>query len=270
MNVRVVIRTAGEDHAFVCREPRLRIGRANGNDIVLPGDNVALRHAQVYVDDGRMVLVDLASTTGTFVNMIRAAGPTVLHEDDRITIGDHTLQLYPDADAIATREVDATELRLLVTVALGEPGSREVYADWLEEHGHRDRAEFLRVQEALAALPVLAAERAEPLHRLRTLALSIDLPWRMRVARGRIEGCPESPGCAAEWSSLVRTQCNDARWCARCNRHVFYCPSIQDARHHTRRFDPVVVDVAVPRYQDDLWLYATEGETIYVDTHPDQ
>ena len=38
---------------------------------------------------------------------------------------------------------------------------RLVYADWLEEHGDADRAEFIRVQCRLARLPPDAAERVE-------------------------------------------------------------------------------------------------------------
>ena len=35
-----------------------------------------------------------------------------------------------------------------------DDGVRLVYADWLEEHGQPERAEFIRVQIALASLPL--------------------------------------------------------------------------------------------------------------------
>src|SRR5919201_6511949 len=38
-------------------------------------------------------------------------------------------------------------------------GPRLVYADWLDEHGQPDRAEFIRVQCALAQMPVDAPRR---------------------------------------------------------------------------------------------------------------
>jgi pSer/pThr/pTyr-binding forkhead associated (FHA) protein len=48
---------------------KMNIGRIEGNDIVIPQDNVSSRHAQLICHSGGIVeLIDLGSTCGTFVN----------------------------------------------------------------------------------------------------------------------------------------------------------------------------------------------------------
>src|SRR5262249_17672416 len=49
---------------------------------------------------------------------------------------------------------------------------RLVYADWLEEHGDADRAEFIRVQCALARLPAYDPDAAELEQRAQELLLA--------------------------------------------------------------------------------------------------
>ena len=77
------------------RESRLQfnsaditIGRATENDIVIPKGNVSKRHARVVFKDGRLVVVDLNSTNGTFINGQKVTKPTVLRPDDELAIGD--------------------------------------------------------------------------------------------------------------------------------------------------------------------------------------
>ena len=46
----------------------ITIGRAAENDVVIPKTNVSKRHARIVFKDGRLVVVDLNSTNGTFIN----------------------------------------------------------------------------------------------------------------------------------------------------------------------------------------------------------
>jgi uncharacterized protein (TIGR02996 family) len=60
----------------------------------------------------------------------------------------------------------------LLDAVLADPdddGPRLVLADWLEEHGHRDRAEFIRVQIELARLPAKDPRRRRLLKREKEL-----------------------------------------------------------------------------------------------------
>lgn len=73
----------------------LTIGRVRGNDIVLPVGNVSKRHTRLLVRDGRVLVVDLRSTNGTYVNGERIDAPRTLEDGDKVYIGDATLTVQP-------------------------------------------------------------------------------------------------------------------------------------------------------------------------------
>ncbi len=74
------------------------IGRSPDND--LPVDNLAVsnHHAKVYFEAGRMVVEDLDSLNGTFVNDLRVERAT-LHDGDNIHIGKHKIKVDTSGDA---------------------------------------------------------------------------------------------------------------------------------------------------------------------------
>jgi pSer/pThr/pTyr-binding forkhead associated (FHA) protein len=74
------------------------IGRSPDND--LPVDNLAVSnyHARVYFEAGRLVVEDLASLNGTFVNDLRIERAT-LHDGDSIHIGKHHIKVDATGDA---------------------------------------------------------------------------------------------------------------------------------------------------------------------------
>ena len=74
------------------------IGRSPDNDN--PVDNLAVStyHARVYYEGGRLVVEDLDSLNGTFVNDLRIERAT-LHDGDSIWIGKHSIKVDTSADA---------------------------------------------------------------------------------------------------------------------------------------------------------------------------
>jgi uncharacterized protein (TIGR02996 family) len=60
---------------------------------------------------------------------------------------------------------------------------RLVYADWLEEQGQTEKAEYLRVVNALSELPNEAPLRRRLVRRLLIVSDQIDERWRDAVAR---------------------------------------------------------------------------------------
>lgn len=74
------------------------IGRSPDND--LPIDNLAVSnyHARVYAEGGRLVVEDLDSLNGTFVNDLRIERAT-LHDGDSIWIGKHHIRVDATGDA---------------------------------------------------------------------------------------------------------------------------------------------------------------------------
>jgi pSer/pThr/pTyr-binding forkhead associated (FHA) protein len=79
-------------------EREIVIGRGGELDIVLVEDMVSRKHAKITTQQGKIVIQDLGSTNGTFVNgeKIKRAR---LKEGDRILIGTSILKLIAAADA---------------------------------------------------------------------------------------------------------------------------------------------------------------------------
>lgn len=70
----------------------LTIGRVADNDLQLSDDRVSRHHAVIEMQDaGALVLRDLGSRNGTFVDGRRLAGPQVLNGGEQLRIGDQQL-----------------------------------------------------------------------------------------------------------------------------------------------------------------------------------
>lgn len=70
----------------------LGLGRARSNSIVLDDMLVSRHHARISADDQGLIIEDLGSRNGTFVNG-RRVQTTRLHEGDRIGIGASTFEV---------------------------------------------------------------------------------------------------------------------------------------------------------------------------------
>jgi len=93
----------------------ITIGRAVENDIVITSKRISREHARVRREGSRVMLEDLNSTNGTFLNEERVLAPAVLHDEDQIKIGDVVL-LFHDPDVTFR---DTTFPSLEVDVAAG-------------------------------------------------------------------------------------------------------------------------------------------------------
>jgi uncharacterized protein (TIGR02996 family) len=254
-------------YAFEDRE--VTFGRVEDNHVVLADRNISRRHARLLVRDGRYILVDIKSTNGTYVNGRRLTAPVVVRTTDQIRMGEYTL-VIEDAEREATQERplapflprDKVEADLLRAIGEGDQPSREVYADWLEDHGHAPEAEFVRVQQALVAMAPEADDFEPCSARLRELASTLDFRWRARVARPVIERCPteipRAPNvvfdfrCPKEWGNLAPTEREDRRFCGACKRHVHYCRTVPEARDHAARGECVALDIRALRWSRDV------------------
>lgn len=69
----------------------VKVGRAQGNDVVIKDDNSVSRiHCEFILDDvGDYWVVDLNSTNGTYINEVRRSGKIKLNRNDTVRIG-HT------------------------------------------------------------------------------------------------------------------------------------------------------------------------------------
>ena len=90
----------------------ITIGRVEGNDICLRQGNISKKHTRIVVKDGRVMVLDLESTNGTWVNRKKLAGPQLIDAQDKVSVGDFIFS------------VETPELELPAVVGLPEGQSR--------------------------------------------------------------------------------------------------------------------------------------------------
>ena len=72
----------------------LKIGRQDGsNDLVLTEGGVSRRHARFFVEGGKVMVEDVGSANGTFVDGQRITGMTLLTPKSQVLLGDYELRL---------------------------------------------------------------------------------------------------------------------------------------------------------------------------------
>ena len=71
----------------------LSVGRAAGCQITVDDTFVSQLHARIYRRDGQLLVEDLGSTNGTYLNRTKVVGTMVIHVGDRLQIGNTVLEL---------------------------------------------------------------------------------------------------------------------------------------------------------------------------------
>jgi ABC transport system ATP-binding/permease protein len=71
---------------------QLTVGRALDNDITLDGLQISKRHARFLEESGRIIIEDVGSTNGVYVNGTRVKGKRPLDKNDLVQIGPFLLQ----------------------------------------------------------------------------------------------------------------------------------------------------------------------------------
>ena len=92
------------------------IGRAVENDIVITSRRVSREHAHLRREGWRVILEDLGSTNGTFLNDERVLSLIQLRDEDRIRVGDVTFIFRDPATTI--RETPFPELEIDVSAGV--------------------------------------------------------------------------------------------------------------------------------------------------------
>src|SRR5690349_1994224 len=73
----------------------ITVGRVDENDICLPKGNISKKHTKIVVKNGKIIVLDLKSTNGTYVNGKKLAAPQVIQPSDNVYIGDFILNVEP-------------------------------------------------------------------------------------------------------------------------------------------------------------------------------
>src|SRR5690242_12800017 len=88
------------EHEF---SSELKVGRQEGtNDLVLAEGGVSRRHSRFVVESGKVMVEDVGSANGTFVDGQRITGMTPLTPKSQVQLGDYALRLKASAPRAAT------------------------------------------------------------------------------------------------------------------------------------------------------------------------
>ncbi len=117
----IVSEKGGAERRETFDKNEINVGRVQGNDLMLPKGNVSKHHARLLFRDGRFIVTDLKSTNGTYVNGRKIAQATIVHDGDKIYIGDFVLRLEP---AVVGVLPDALPQQPLPAPALPQPDIR--------------------------------------------------------------------------------------------------------------------------------------------------
>ncbi len=78
---------------------QLTVGRADGNDLVLAEGGVSRQHARFFVEGGQVLVEDIKSANGTWVDGQRIEAPTPLSPKAQVQIGDYEIKLKGNGSA---------------------------------------------------------------------------------------------------------------------------------------------------------------------------
>lgn len=83
------LKDIGSDELYTIENPSMLIGRSPQCDIHIDSTLLSRHHASILImEDGSVLIKDLDSTNGTFVNSMRVTRPVRLEHGDVVTIGD--------------------------------------------------------------------------------------------------------------------------------------------------------------------------------------
>lgn len=105
-----------EEHEF--KDKKVTIGRSSLADIVIYNEYSSKFHALILSYADALILVDLNSSNGTFVNSVKVSS-TILRSDDIISLANHRIKVVdaPAADDDRMSDVTSTDTATMKTLA---------------------------------------------------------------------------------------------------------------------------------------------------------
>lgn len=93
--------------AFALDRDTLTLGRDPSNAIAINEPQVSRKHARITQQENVIVVEDLGSTNGTYVNGMRLTGPRALTPGDVISLGEAVTLTFYSAGAVPTEDLGA-------------------------------------------------------------------------------------------------------------------------------------------------------------------
>lgn len=98
--------------SFPLEQEEIFLGRDLSNDIPISDPEISRRHARFLMRADGIVIEDLGSTNGTFINGMRVSAPQVLHPGDVITFGENIVVVFEPASYDPNATVIASQTRM--------------------------------------------------------------------------------------------------------------------------------------------------------------
>jgi pSer/pThr/pTyr-binding forkhead associated (FHA) protein len=121
------------------------IGRGRGTSIILPHPLVSRQHCELYEADGQLMVRDLGSLNGTFVNNQRIT-ESLLSPGELLTVGTVTFRAVYEPDS---------------TLSSSQPASRKGHDS--EKTGHSSKSPAPTASKSTAGKPAKASDDSGPL-----------------------------------------------------------------------------------------------------------
>jgi diguanylate cyclase (GGDEF)-like protein len=104
--------STNEPLVYALKAGKNTLGRGPDNDIVIVDDSVSRQHAEIDCQADRLVLRDLGSKNGTFVNQARISRAHLLKSGDQIHIGQRLVRLFQrNTNSLAAPSDDLSETK---------------------------------------------------------------------------------------------------------------------------------------------------------------
>jgi len=123
----VVIQGPQPGETFTLDKEVMNVGRDPGNDIVINHPQISRQHARLMRQGGLMVLEDLNSRNGTFVNGIRLVTPHTLANGDVIGMGDSVTMTFYGETAQSPETMVMTTQPGIAATPFPPPAARAAY-----------------------------------------------------------------------------------------------------------------------------------------------
>ncbi len=102
MNAKLVVVKGAKTATIRLRLPTI-IGRSPEAAVKVPSSLVSRQHCEIALSGKELVVRDLGSANGTYVNDERIAEPTLLFEDDLLRVGPVVMRISPEQPAPAAQ-----------------------------------------------------------------------------------------------------------------------------------------------------------------------
>lgn len=117
------------------------IGRSSGCHLRPRSDLISRRHTEIAIEDGVVVVRDLGSRNGTYVNGERLEGDHKVKVGDQLRVGRLEFEILIDHSVGGRKRPKVESVKEAATRTVADRGQGDEISSWLEEADEMERVE---------------------------------------------------------------------------------------------------------------------------------